>query len=194
MNRPPGALSWSRSGLPRLFAWLAFVAALLQVEVGAAQGMSGAADEVKAAYLYKFVSYIDWPEAAFSGADDPLVIGVAGADGVYAELSRVLVGRSAHGRPLQARRVLPGDPVERVQMLYVGDLDLARSPWAQRLRDRPVLLVTESPGGLDAGGALSFVLVQDRLRFEASLRAIDRAGLKVSSRLLALAQRVVPAP
>jgi hypothetical protein len=79
-------------------------------------------------------------------------------------------------------------------MLYVGDLGLARSPWVQSLRDRPLLLVTDGPGGLEVGGALSFVLVQDRLRFEASLPAIDRAGLKVSSRLLALAQRVVPAP
>jgi hypothetical protein len=194
MIRPLGAPSWSRSGLLRLCTWLAFVIAALQPEAAGAQGLSGGAEEVKAAYLYKFVSFIDWPEAAFAGNAAPLVIGVTGADAVYAELGRLLVGRSAHARALLARRVLPGDPVDGVQMLYVGDLGLARSPWVQSLRDRPLLLVTDGPGGLEVGGALSFVLVQDRLRFEASLPAIDRAGLKVSSRLLALAQRVVPAP
>jgi hypothetical protein len=61
----------------------------------------------------------------------------------------------------------------------------------QRLRDRPVLIVSDSPQGLENGSALNFVLVDDRLRFEASLRATERAGLKVSSRLLALAQRIV---
>jgi len=194
MNRPPDALSWSRSCLLALCTGLAFAVAALQAQAAGAQGLSGGVEEVKAAYLYKFVSFIDWPESAFAGHADALVIGVAGAEAVHAELSRVLVGRSAHGRPLATRRVLPGDPIAGVQMLYVGDLGLARSPWVQSLRDRPVLLVTDGPGGLDAGGALSFVLVQDRLRFEASLPAIERAGLKVSSRLLALAQRVVPAP
>jgi hypothetical protein len=58
-----------------------------------------------------------------------------------------------------------------------------------------MLIVTDMPHGLDVGSALnSSCPVQDRLRFEASLRAAERAGLKISSRLLALAQRVVGAP
>ncbi len=162
--------------------------------VASAQGLSGAADEVKAAYLYRFIGFIEWPDDAFAGPGTPLVIGVASADAVYAELSRALVGRNAKGRPVLARKVAAGDALEGVQMLYIGDPALARSAWVQRLRDRHVLLVTDGPQGLDAGAALNFVLVEDRLRFEASLRAAERAGLKVSSRLLALAQRVVGTP
>jgi hypothetical protein len=180
-----------RAGWERLGTLLSALGLVLMTAGASGQTLSGAADEVKAAYLYRFTGYIEWPDAAFATADAPLVIGVSGADAVYAELSRVLVGRSARGRTVVARKIAPGDALDGVQVLFVGDISLARSAWAQRLRDRPLLLVTDGPQGLDAGGALNFVLIEDRLRFEASLRAIDRAGLKASSRLLALAQRVV---
>ncbi|MEO7008705.1 MAG: YfiR family protein, partial [Caldimonas sp.] len=159
-----------------------------------AQPLSAAADEVKAAYLYRFIGYVEWPASALPAPGRPLVIGVVGADAVEVELSRVLVGRTALGRPLVARKVAPGNPTDDLQVLFVGDVDLARSAWVQRLRDRPILIVTDAPQGLDAGGALNFVLIQGHLRFEASRYAVDRAGLKVSSRLLALARRVVDAP
>lgn len=158
------------------------------------QTLVARADEVKAAYVYKFVDYIVWPASAFPAADSPLVIGVAGNDQVHAELARLLVGRTAHGRPLTARKVVPGDPVEGVHLIFVGDAGLVRSPWFQRLRDRALLVVADAPSGLEAGAALNFVQMDDRLRFEASLRAVERSGLKMSSRLLSLAQRVVPAP
>jgi hypothetical protein len=106
----------------------------------------------------------------------------------------VLAGRSAHGRALVARRLALGDALDDVHLIYVGDAALLRSAWLQRARDRPLLLVADGFAALDAGASIAFVLVDDRLRFDASLRAIDRAGLRVSSRLLALAQRVVGAP
>ena len=160
----------------------------------AAQTLSGGVEEVKAAYLYKVVDDVEWPEAAFVGAAAPIVIGIVGADAVHAELVRVVAGRSSHGRPLAARRLAPGDALDGVHLLYAGDAGILRSAWLQSARERPILIVTEGPLGLEAGGALNFVMVQDRMGFEASLRAIERAGLKVSSRLLALAQRVVGAP
>ena len=181
-----------REAVARLGLWAGL--ALLMPAVAAAQPLSAAADEVKAAYLYKFIGYVEWPESALPAPGSPLVIGVVGADAVEAELSRVLVGRTALGRPLVARRVAPGNSTDDLQVLFVGDVDLARSAWLQRLRNRPILIVTDAPQGLDAGGALNFVLIKGHLRFEASLRAVDRAGLKISSRLLALARRVVGAP
>ena len=161
---------------------------------GRSQAVAANIDELKAAYLYRFVGYIDWPEAAFASPEAPLAFAVAGADAVHAELVRVLAGRNLMGRPLVARRVAPGDALEGVHVLYVGDAGLMRGPWLQRQRDRPILIVAYGPQGLDAGAAIAFAPVQDRLRFEASLRAFERAGLKVSSRLLALAQRVVGNP
>ena len=181
------------SFLHRLWLGLLILASV-QPGGAAAQVLSAPADEVKAAYLYRFVGYIEWPETAFARPSSPLVIGVAGADAVYAELNRVLAGRTAHGRAVAARRLAAGDPTDGVHVLFAGDAALLGSAWLQRVRDRPVLLVSDAPLGLEGGSTLNFVLVDDRLRFEASLQAAERAGLKVSSRLLALAQRVVGTP
>jgi hypothetical protein len=180
--------------MQRLIATLLLAALVLGAVAVRAQPLSGGADEVRAAYLYRFLAYVDWPDQAFATPEAPLVIGVVANDAVATELSRVLIGRTAHGRPVAARRLVPGDSLDGVQALYVGDAALLRSAWLQRARERPVLIVADGVASLDAGAALAFVRVDDRLRFDASLRAVERAGLRVSSRLLALAQRVVGAP
>lgn len=152
-------------------------------------------DSVKAAYLFKFIDYVDWPPSAFASPEAPIVIGVAGAEGVLAELQHALPGRSVRGRPVLARRLLPVDPVDPMQVCYLGNgVDLAHAGWPQRLRERPVLVVTDDPEGLRYGSMLNFVLVQGKLRFEASVPSADRSGLKLSSRLLAVAEKVVTGP
>lgn len=161
-----------------------------------AQGRWAVAEEealessVKAAYLYKFLAYVEWPAASFASADAPQVIGVLGADDVLAELQRLVVGRQVNGHPLAARRVALGEPVESLHVLYVGR---AARPSAvvPTLLGRPILVVTDAAGALADGSALNFVQVRGRVRFEASVPAAERGGLKLSARLLAVAERVV---
>lgn len=144
---------------------------------------------VKAAYLYKFLGYVDWPATAFASSDAPHVIGVTGDDAVLAELQRLVAGRSVNGRPLVATRVSANEPVESLHVLYVGRG--ARIAAALRgVAGRPVLTVADAGGGLAEGAVLNFLMVQGKVRFEASLRAAERAGLKLSARLLAVAERV----
>jgi uncharacterized protein DUF4154 len=144
---------------------------------------------VKAAYLYKFLGYVEWPGTSFPSIDDPQVIGVMGADAVLAELQQIVPGRRINGRGLVAKRVMPGDPIEGLHVLYIGG---AANPSRvmHGLAGRPVLVVTDSPAGLAEGSALNFVLVDHRVRFEASPSAAERSGLKLSARLLAVAARV----
>lgn len=155
-------------------------------------GAASLQDSVKAAYLYKFTGFVEWPPRAFASADAPIVIGVVDTADVLHELTRVLVGRRIHGRPLQARRVAPGDPLAGVHMLYVPAPDRVPSAWLEDARSKPLLLVTDQPGGLDSGGMLNFLLQDGRVRFEASTGAAERSGIKLSARLLAVAERVVP--
>ncbi|MEP7301840.1 MAG: YfiR family protein [Caldimonas sp.] len=145
---------------------------------------------VKAAYLYKFLAYVVWPAESFASGDAPQVIGVMGADDVYAELLRLVAGRQVNGHTLITKRIASGEPVEGVHALYVGRVPQAPALLAS-LSGRPILTVTDTPAGLSEGSALNFVLVQGRVRFEASLPAAERAGLKLSARLLSVAQRVV---
>jgi hypothetical protein len=173
-------------------AWLA-------IGLGVASGVAGAQEAanpaaVKAAYLHKFLFYVELPEDAFARPDSALTIGVAGADDVYGELAQLLRDRSLGLHPLRSRRLAEGESLAGVQLLFVGQrIDPARSAWVQASRERRVLLVTDAPDGLKAGACINFVSVRNRVRFEVSLDAAEQHAIKISSRVLALAERVVGA-
>lgn len=145
---------------------------------------------IKAAFLYKFAGYVEWPSSEFARPDAPFVIGVVHDDGVATELERLAPGRSVAGHPLAVRRLKPGDPVRGVQVLFIAgeDPDRAEITGAQR---QGALVVTDSPAGLAAGSEINFVLADDRVGFEVSLDSAERAGHRISSRMLAVARRVV---
>jgi hypothetical protein len=145
---------------------------------------------VKAAYLYRFLGYVDWPARALAPGATPLVVGVAGADEVLRELRTLVAGRSIDAHPVVVRRLGESDGVEGVHALFVGSAG-SLPGWVQKARDQPVLIVTDVPRGVDAGGMLGLVPTGGRIRFEASPAAAERAGLKLSARLLAVAERVV---
>ena len=148
-------------------------------------------EEVKAAYLYRFIDYVEWPPGALDGG---VRIGVAGADGVLEELHKLLAARPPAERPVSAIRTAEGAHGPVLHLLFVGGAPgAATRDWIARLqREQPILVVTEGPQGLASGSALNFVAVGDRLRFEAAPQAAAAAGLKLSSRLLAIAERVQP--
>jgi hypothetical protein len=149
------------------------------------------ADEVKAAYIHKLPGYVEWPPAAFSTAESPLLIGVLGADGVAEALGRIAAGRLAQGRAVVVKRLVRLAPGEDLHILYVGD-----DAWAgarkhlTAIGSRPVLIVTEAPGALERGAMLNFMIIEERVRFEVAPATAEQHGLKVSSRLLTVAQRV----
>jgi hypothetical protein len=171
-------------------AWLA-LGLVGACGLAAAQDKASSA-AVKAAYLYKFLFYVELPPQAFAQPDSPLVIGVAGADDVHAELVQALRERSLGSRPLQARRVVEGDSLAGVQLLFVGaNIEPRHSPLVRAARERRLLLVTDAPDGLKAGACINFVSVRNRVRFEVSLDVAEQHAIRISSRVLALAERVV---
>jgi hypothetical protein len=151
------------------------------------------ADAVKAAYLYRFASYIEWPvDAAPSG---PFIIAVAGADGVAGHLEALLPRMTVRGRPVEVRRISQAKDLRGVQVLYVGANALGRTRALRNAAlERPILIVTDDPRGLDAGGVINFVDSNRNVRFEISLIAADRAQLRIDSALLAVAARVERRP
>ena len=123
------------------------------------------------------------------------MIGVAGAEPVAEALSKLLGQRVAPGvRPAVLRRVATGTPprpAEPLHVLHVGaDTGRAGPAMLAAYRGQPVLTVTDAPAGLAAGAILAFVLRDGRVRFEASTAAAQASGLRLSSRLLAVASRV----
>lgn len=146
---------------------------------------------IKAAFLYKFLGYAEFPASAFADANAPLVIGVAGADELAADLARIVAGRAVQGRPVLVRPLREQDPLVGVHLLFIGGDDPARLRTALRaIGAMPTLVVTESQQGLQQGSVINFRIVEDRVRFDVSLEAADRNSVKLSSRLLTVANHV----
>ncbi len=180
--------------LRRSLAWVLLVALAAGAIPARAEDDAGVLERrVKAAFLYKFASYVDWPAAAFPGADSPMRIGVCGADSLAADLAQLVEGRTAAGHRVAVVRVKPDDDLAGLHILFVGASEIARLPVIlSAVPRRPVLVVTDSNGALALGSMINFRLVEGRVRFRIARQAAERHGLRLSSRLLAVAEDVIP--
>ncbi len=145
---------------------------------------------VKAAFLYKFTEYVDWP-ATPATRDGPFTIGVLGSGAFADELLRMTENRTVDRRSIRVRRVSPSDAVDDLQVLFIAAEQRTRlSELLSPVRGRPILTVTESEGALANGSIINFTVAGDRVRFEISLDAAQASQLKLNSRLLAVAQAI----
>lgn len=155
------------------------------------QGAASLERKVKAAFLYKFLGYTEFPPSAFADPAAPVTIGVVGADELAAELSRIVGGRSIQARPIQVKVFREGEPPVGVHLLFVGGSDSARvRAVLKSAQPAPTLLVTEAENGLQQGSVINFKIVDERVRFDVSLEAADKNSIKLSSRLLTVANHV----
>jgi len=148
--------------------------------------------KVKAAFLYKFLGYTEFPASAFGDAAAPVVIGVVGADDMAAELNRIVGGRTIQARPIAVKVFHEGEAPSGVHLLFVGGSDSARVKAALKAaQPAPMLLVSEAENGLQMGSVINFKVVDERVRFDVSLEAAERNSVKLSSRLLTVANQVL---
>jgi YfiR/HmsC-like len=179
--------------LPRRIALASLLVGALGLVLGtgAAQAQQRASEaSVKAAYLYKFLGYVDWPPAAFASAQSPVVIGVLGAEAIAEELKSLVAGKHVNERPVTVRKLEAEDPLDGLHVLFVArPADLPRQ--LERTRGAPILTVTDGPRSLESGSMLNLIPVDGRIRFEAAPAAAEHAGLKLGARLLSVAERVL---
>lgn len=182
LRRPMRA--WAAGAGTLLFATLC---ATLSIPA-AGQGERSLERGVKAAFLYKFAGYVEWPAGALPAADAPIVIAVAQEAALADELERIVPGRRIDNHPIVVRRLREGDSLAGIQILFIGAGDRGRTASLVRAaQPHPLLVVTEIDNGLALGSGINFVLHEGRVRFEASPEAVERSGLKLSSRLLSVA-------
>jgi len=172
----------------RRTALLCAFSMLVGTSVGAREYAEGAA---KAAFIYRFAGYVEWPARRSDSA--VFTIAVLRDDVMAAELEHLLSGRRINDRPAHIRRIRRIDDLRDAEILYVG----SRSHEAVRravakVGPRPVLIVTDEERGLDDGSVVNFMVIEQRVRFEISLAAAERRGLRISSELLSVAARVEP--
>ena len=138
--------------------------------------------EVKAAFLYNFMKFVEWPTRSAAG---PLVICVAGVNPFGRVLADTVLGESVNGRAIDARVILEPDSACHVVFTPRG---ANTGAYLKAARGQAVLTVGESEGFIQQGGIVRFFLEGGQVRFEINREAADRAGLRISSRLLQLAR------
>ena len=147
------------------------------------------ADEVKAAFLYHFGTYVEWP----ADEADFITIAVLEADALSNLLQQYLVDRTIGDRPVRTRVITNISELTDEQILFIGSSANSRlDELLMALNGRPILVVTDAPEGLMDGAVINFVEVGDRVQFEISLASAREAGLTLSSRLLTAALYVEP--
>lgn len=186
-RRPPLRAVWLSLLLPLMLGAAAPGAfAAPQMQAGSALAGPNLERSVKAAYLFKFLGYVE-----FSGdAGAPLNVGVMAADDVAAEVTRLTAGRTVNGRPVTVRTLRDGDATTGLQMLFVGAASERPVQTLRSAAQNGVLTVTDDENGLQQGAIINFRLIEERIRFEVSLPAAERSNLKLSSRLLSVAYHV----
>lgn len=155
-----------------------------------AQAETARESAVKAAFLYKFASFVEWPAGAFPPVGQPLVIAVSGDDEVAADLEQMTAGRTIEGRPVVVRRLSADTASTGIHILYLGSRREGLLREAIDSTTGPVLVVTTQPGALRWGSVLNFSADGGRVRFSASLASAEARHLKLSARLLTVAQTV----
>lgn len=175
---------------------LAWFGLVLWTAIGwSAEQRAASEYSVKAGYLLLFTRYIEWPADAQPSPNAPIVICILGTDPFGSLLDRTVENQQSHHRPLQVRRIADAEAARDCHVVFIAEQEASNQQrWLAALARQPVVTVTEDPRTLTHGAVLSFVKEQEngqaRVRFDASVPAMQRARLKISAQMLVAARKV----
>jgi hypothetical protein len=151
--------------------------------------------QVKAAFLVNFPKYVDWPAESFPATNSPIVVGIFGDDNVANEFATMIEnGRTVGGRPVKLKRINREDQIGTdCHVLFISTAERQRIPSIlQKVKGTGVLTVSDNEGEdfLAQGGVINLVHRDRKIRLQVNLTAASQAHLKISSRLLVVADEV----
>lgn len=160
-----------------------------------AQANSPSEYQVKAAFLFSFAKFIDWPPSSFASPQSPFSICILGADPFGPAIDEALRGKTIGDRAVVVRRAREPGEVRHCQIVFISSSENHRlAEILSSLQGASVLVVGDADHFADSGGTIGLMLEQNRIRFTINTDAAQGAGLKISSKLLALARIVRGAP
>jgi len=146
-------------------------------------------DGVKAAFIYNFAKFVEWPAAAFASPASPLTVGFIGGGGLADSFEQNSKGKNANGRDFVVKRLSGVAEVEQCQMIYIADAAQVDAVTAA-LKGKAVLIVGDPENLLDSGGAIRFIKEGAKVVFDLNLTAAAQAGLKVDPKIQKAARTV----
>lgn len=147
--------------------------------------------QVKAAYLFNFLKFVEWAEDSFADPLAPIVIGVVGEDPFGSSLPEVVVGKTVQGRDLVLRKYRAGEDLRGAHLLFISASERKQLPQIlSTLRGSSTLTVADTEGFLEVGGMIQFLSANEQVHFAINVDAVSKSRLKVSSKLLSLAKSI----
>jgi YfiR/HmsC-like len=195
----PGGMCLERTGICRAATTFLRLAVVLLASLSFCQRSHGQEDPaidreytIKAAFLYHFLTYIDWPAGTFVDPQQPFVIGVFETDPFGAVLDKIAATKNVAGRPIEIRRLQSTESLLECHIVFIPEVV---DPAAQRnvlsiVANSHVLAVGETDDFVELGGAAQFFVEGNKVRFAFNTDVVERNQLKVSSKLLSLAKIV----
>jgi hypothetical protein len=192
-------LSRNRRGSENGFAGRAVCAGVLAMVIvgarlivapcAAAQSDGVAEYQVKAAFLFNFVKFVEWPDSVFADARAPIVLGILGDNPFGDDLRTIVSGQLVRGRPIRVQTFKFGDDLRACHVVFVSASERAHMPQILiSLRGADVLTVSDLDSFASEGGVMQFVMEESRVRFLVNLEAAAHTRLRINSKLLALAR------
>lgn len=171
----------------RAIGLLAVSAVLASVFIAPVHAQTRDEYQVKAAFLYNFALFVQWPADAFNSPADPIVLCILGKDPFGHWLKEAISGRLIDGRALSLRHIAGAAEAASCQIVFVGASEPKRV-WAALAGIRKVLTVGECGEAAEGGAIVNFVIEDGHVRFEINTDAADQGKVRISSRLLSLAR------
>jgi hypothetical protein len=157
-----------------------------------ATAQSASEYQVKAAFLYNFAKFIEWPPSAFRNATAPLQICILGRDPFGQGLRDIVSTKTVNGRPFEVDYLVDMQMARACHILFIASSEKDRvKQILESMRGTVALTVSDTEGFAGQGGMINFLLDNGRVLFEVNRNAAGQAGLKISSKLLSVAKVVI---
>lgn len=162
---------------------------LLVWAVITAQSTAVSSAEIKAAFLYNFATFSEWPSEAFSNSNSPFTIGILGDNPFGTVLNDIIRNETKEGHPLTVKYFNKIEDVKNCQILFVNMPKSDTQVQAiTALKKQNVLTVSDTPDFVSKGGMIRFFIENNKLRFQVNLGAVKEGNIVISSKLLRLAE------
>ena len=155
--------------------------------------VAATADQIKAAYVFNFAKFVEWPPQTFPTPNAPINFCALGRTQTADEMDALMSGKSINGHAVKVRHLTKLDEIKDCQLLYIAAGIGRPEPLLRALKGCSVLVIGDTPGFAVSGGMIGFVNENGRVLFEVNPGAVEHSHLKISSKLLALA-RIVSVP
>jgi YfiR/HmsC-like len=176
---------------PERVLWVLAVVVLL-LSGTRAQSPTAAEYQIKAAFLFNFAKFVEWPPSSFANASAPLRICVFGRDPFGEELRNITKEKTVNGHKLEIDQGIDLQVARTCHILFIASSETARlKQILESLRGTDTLTVSDIKGFVEQGGMINFVLENNRVQFEVNSKAAEQGGLKISSKLLSVAKLVI---